>query len=203
MKKLKYFVLLLAALLILPFAVYAEDEDYEEDVAVEEVSEETSNEESSNDESKKVNVYLFRGDGCPHCQEAEEWFKSIEDEYGSYFKLVDYETWYNEDNAKLMQQVAEARGEEAEGVPYIIIGDQSWNGFAETYEGSILDQIKKVYAQDVSDRYDIMTYLSKINKGEKDDDKEESSNDVLSLIIIVVVAGGIGFGIYQARKKTN
>ena len=201
MKKLKFFVLLLAALLILPFAVYAEDEYYEEEAPVEEVSEESSSEDTSSDDSKKVNVYLFRGEGCPHCQEAEEWFKSIEGEYGSYFKVVDYETWYNEDNAKLMQDVASARGEEAEGVPYIIIGDKSWNGFAETYEEDILNKIKEVYAQDVSERYDIMNYLPYIKNGEKEEEK--SSNDVLSLIIIIVVAGGIGFGIYQARKKTN
>lgn len=200
MKKLKYLVLLFAAFLILPFAVYAEDE-YEDEGYVEEVAEETTSSEESNDESKKVNVYLFRGEGCPHCQEAEEWFESIKDEYGSYFKVVDYETWYNEDNAKLMEQVAEARGETAEGVPYIIIGNKSWNGFAESYEEEILEQIKSVFAQDVSERYDIMTYLPYINNDKKEEEK--SSNDVLSLIIIVVVAGGIGFGIYQARKKTN
>ena len=200
MKKLKYLVLLFAAFLILPFAVYAEDE-YEDEGYVEEVAEETTSSEESNDESKKVNVYLFRGEGCPHCQEAEEWFESIKDEYGSYFKVVDYETWYNEDNAKLMEQVAEARGETAEGVPYIIIGNKSWNGFAESYEEEILEQIKSVFAQDVSERYDIMNYLPYIKNGEKEEEK--SSNDVLSLIIIIVVAGGIGFGIYQARKKTN
>lgn len=200
MKKLKYLVLLFAVFLILPFAVYAEDE-YEDEGYVEEVVEESTSNEESSDESKKVNVYLFRGEGCPHCQEAEEWFESIKDEYGSYFKVVDYETWYNEDNAKLMEQVAEARGETAEGVPYIIIGNKSWNGFAESYEEEILEQIKSVFAQDVSERYDIMTYLPYINNGEKEEEK--SSNDVLALIIIVVVAGGIGFGIYQARKKTN
>lgn len=200
MKKLKLFVILLAAALIIPFTVYAEDENYEEEAPVEEVSEEAS-EETTGDDSKEVNVYLFRGEGCPHCQEAEEWFASIEGEYGSYFKLVDYETWYNEDNAKLMQDVAEARGEQAEGVPYIIIGNKSWNGFAESYEEDILAQIKSVFAQDVSERYDIMTYLPHIKNGEKEDEK--SSNDVLALIIIIVVAGGIGFGIFQARKKTN
>lgn len=200
MKKIKYLVLLLAAFLILPFAVYAEDE-YEDEGYVEEVAEEATSSEESNDDSKKVNIYLFRGEGCPHCQEAEEWFESIKGEYGNYFKVVDYETWYNEENAKLMEQVAEARGETAEGVPYIIIGNKSWNGFAESYEEEILEQIKTVFAQDVSERYDIMSYLPYINNGEKEEEK--SSNDVLALIIIVVVVGGIGFGIYQARKKTN
>ena len=200
MKKLKLLVLLFAAFLILPFAVYAED-DYEDEGYVEEVSEEVS-EESQSDDSKEVNVYFFRGEGCSHCAEAEAWFKSIEEEYGSFFKLVDYETWYNEENAKLMQDVAEARGETAEGVPYIIVGNKSWNGFTESYGEEILEQIKTVFAQDVSERYDIMTYLPYIKNGEEKEEKK-SSNDVLSLIIILAVAGGIGFGVYQARKKTN
>lgn len=201
MKKFMYLVLLFAAFLVLPFAVYAEDEDEDYEAPVEEVSEETTNSDSEAD-SKEVNVYFFRGQGCSHCAEAEEWFKSIEEEYGSYFKIVDYETWYNEDNAKLMQEVADARGEKAEGVPYIIIGDQSWNGFSESYTEDMINQIKSVYAQDVSERYDIMTYLPYIKDGKKvDDDKD--SNDALALILIILVTGGIGFGVYQARKKTN
>ena len=200
MKKFMYLVLIFAAFLILPFAVYAEDDEVE-DAQVEEVSEEVS-EETTGDDSKEVNVYFFRGQGCSHCAEAEEWFKSIEEEYGSYFKVVDYETWYNEDNAKLMQEVADARGEKAEGVPYIIIGDQSWNGFSQSYAEDMINQIKTVYAQDVSERYDIMTYLPYIKDGKKTDDSKDS-NDALALIIIILVTGGIGFGVYQARKKTN
>ena len=200
MKKFMYLVLIFAAFLILPFAVYAEDDEVE-DAQVEEVSEEAS-EETTGDDSKEVNVYFFRGQGCSHCAEAEEWFKSIEEEYGSYFKVVDYETWYNEDNAKLMQEVADARGEKAEGVPYIIIGDQSWNGFSQSYAEDMINQIKTVYAQDVSERYDIMTYLPYIKDGKKTDDSKDS-NDALALILIILVTGGIGFGVYQARKKTN
>ena len=139
MKKFMYLVLIFAAFLILPFAVYAEDDEVE-DAQVEEVSEEVS-EETTGDDSKEVNVYFFRGQGCSHCAEAEEWFKSIEEEYGSYFKVVDYETWYNEDNAKLMQEVADARGEKAEGVPYIIIGDRVFNGYSEQYDDDIKAKI--------------------------------------------------------------
>ena len=179
MKKLKYLLVLIVALL-LPIAVFAEGE------------------ETTSTESKEVKIYFFRGEGCPHCEEAEEWFKSIEEEYGDYFQIVDYETWYNQENAELMQRVAEARGEEAQGVPYIIIGDKSWNGFAEDYEEEMLSQIKKVFAQDVNERYDVMKYLTTGKKKE-----EKGSSDVLALILILLVVGGIGFGIYKAREKTN
>ena len=69
MKKFMYLVLLFAAFLILPFAVYAEDEDEEYEAPVEEVSEETTSSDSEAD-SKEVNVYFFRGQGCSHCAEA-------------------------------------------------------------------------------------------------------------------------------------
>lgn len=196
MGKLKYLVILFAAVLLLPMTVFAVDEE-----VVAENPEAT--ETTGTEDSKEVNLYFFRGEGCPHCEEAEQWFQSIEEEYGSYFKVVDYETWYNEDNAALMQKVAEARGETAEGVPYIIIGDKSWSGFTESYEQEILDQIQSVYAQDVSARYDIMKYLdgSAPKKDAKDEDK--GANDALVLILIILIAGGIGFGVNRARNTVK
>ena len=193
MKVLKYLVVLLAIFLIMPFAVFAEEEASNND-------ENTTEEASSNDnsDSKKVNVYFFRGEGCSHCAEAEEWFDSIKEEYSEYYNLIDYEVWYNTDNSDLMQKVADARGEEAEGVPYIIIGDKSWNGFDSSYEEDMINQIKSVYAQDVKDRYDIMTLLTDSKTSKKD----SNASDILVLLAIIVVAGGIGFVIYKARKAS-
>ena len=196
MVKLKYLVILFAAVLLLPMTVFAVDEE-----VVAENPEAT--ETTGTEDSKEVNLYFFRGEGCPHCEEAEQWFQSIEEEYGSYFKVVDYETWYNEDNAALMQKVAEARGETAEGVPYIIIGDKSWSGFTESYEQEILDQITSVYAQDVSARYDIMKYLDGSAPKKDAKDKDKGANDALVLILIILIAGGIGFGVNRARNTVK
>lgn len=176
MKKLKYLIILLIAALIIPFTVHAEGE-----------------------ESKEVKVYFFRGEGCSHCAEAEAWFQSIEEEYGSYFEVVDYETWYNQDNQELMQKVAKARGEEAKGVPYIIIGNQSWNGFAESYTPEMISKIQSEFEKDIDDRYDIIKLLPELLK-----DKESSTGeDILALLVILVVVGGICFGVYKARKKVK
>lgn len=175
MKKLKYLVILLIAALIIPFTVHAEGE-----------------------ESKEVKVYFFRGEGCSHCAEAEAWFQSIEEEYGSYFQVIDYETWYNRENSELMQRVAKARGEKAEGVPYIIIGNQSWNGFTESYGSEMIERIKSEFEKDVKDRYDIIKLLPEMEK-----EKDSTGSDILALVIILVVFGGICFGVYKARKKTK
>lgn len=176
MKKLKYLIVLLIAALIIPFTVHAEGE-----------------------EAKEVKVYFFRGEGCSHCAEAEAWFQSIEEEYGSYFEVVDYETWYNQENSELMQKVAKARGEEAKGVPYIIIGNQSWNGFTESYAPEMISRIQSEFEKDVDDRYDIIKLLPELIK-----EKESSTGeDILALLVILVVVGGICFGVYKARKKTK
>ncbi len=186
MKKFKFLLIMALALFVLPFSVLADEEEAEN---------------PTNEESKEVNLYLFRGEGCPHCQEAEEWFQSIEEEYGHMFNVIDYETWYNEDNAQLMQDVAETRGEEASGVPYIIIGNKSWNGFAESYEEEILEQIKSDYEVPVNERYDIMKLMSSNPK--KKAKEKSSGNDAVSLIIILVIAAAIIFGVYKARNTTN
>lgn len=198
MKKLKYLVLLLALVLILPFAVYAEGEEGEGEPVV--TNEEGSNNEDNTDQ--RAIVYFFRGDGCPHCQDAETWFASIQEEYGSKFVIKDYETWNNAENAELMTKVAEVRNDNATGVPYIIIGDKSWIGFDEgTMADEIKAQIDQVYAQPVNERVDSLALV-----GAGDDNKEEEkskSSDIVGLIVILAVAGLAGFGIYKARQHEN
>ena len=196
MKSLKILFVLLVALL-LPIVAFAEDEDT--DAATTEDGEVVMAEEGSNE----VNVYFFRGEGCSHCAEAEAWFESIEEEYGSKFKIVDYETWYNSENAELMQKVAKARGETAEGVPYIIVGNKSWNGFAEDYADEILAQIESEFETNVDERYDIMKLMETGGNAKVDDKDDKKSNDALSLIIILVAVGAICFGVYKASNSVN
>ena len=196
MKSLKILFVLLVALL-LPIVAFAEDEDT--DAAPAEDAEVVVAEEESNE----VNVYFFRGEGCSHCAEAEAWFESIEEEYGSKFKIVDYETWYNSENAELMQKVAEARGETAEGVPYIIVGNKSWNGFAQDYADEIIAQIESEFETNVDERYDIMKLMETGGNAKVDDKDDKKSNDALSLIIIIVAVGAVCFGVYKASNSVN
>lgn len=200
MKKLKIFLAIIACLLIVPFTVLAEGD---------------TDSASSNEDSKKVKLYFFHGDGCPHCAEAEEFFDSIKDEYGDKFEVVAYEVWYDTDNNELLQKIGEARDEKISGVPYILIGDKSWSGYASSLDDEIIDAIKSEYDKDVADRYDIMNYVdgSKGNSKALGDNSsnssnnsttvkdEKKSNDALAIVIMLVVAAGIGYGVVVARKK--
>ncbi len=173
MKRIKYLALLLTILFALPFAV---------------------------DAKEKINVYLFRGEGCPHCQEAEEFFDSINGEYGKYYNLVDYETWYDESNASLMEKVAKELDDEIEGVPYIIIGKKTWNGYASNLDDEIKKAIKDEYNKDSKDRYDV---IEKVGGSKPASEKSNVSGDILAILIIVLVVGGVITGIIFARKKSS
>lgn len=195
MKKIKLFLAIIMCLFAMPLAVLA-DEGSDDNVEV------TSGETEVQEEDNRVKIYFFRGEGCPHCADAEEFFNSIEEEYGQYYKILDYETWYNSDNAALLQKVGEARNEKISGVPYILIGDKSWSGYDDSFADDIKDTIKSEYEKAVADRYDIANYVDFTNAAGSVTEAAKKSNDAMVLIIILLAVAGITYGVVAARKKT-
>ena len=195
MKKIKLFLAIIMCLFAMPLAVLA-DEGSDDNVEV------TSGETEVQEEDNRVKIYFFRGEGCPHCADAEEFFNSIKEEYGQYYKILDYETWYNSDNAALLQKVGEARKEEITGVPYILIGDKSWSGYDDSFADDIKDTIKSEYEKAVADRYDIANYVDFTNAAGSVTEAAKKSNDAMVLIIILLAVAGITYGVVAARKKT-
>ena len=114
----------------------------------------------SND--KQVKMYLFRGHGCSHCYEFLEYVNDeLIKKYKKKITFEIYETWEHADNAKLMSKVGKLLGDDATGVPYIIIGDKSWIGYDPSWNEEITNQIDLMYSQEVEERYDIMDELNK------------------------------------------
>lgn len=110
------------------------------------------------EEKEKVNVYLFKGDGCPHCADAESYFNSLSEEEKNKFNLVRYEVWYNETNKNLMNQVAEKLEETVTGVPYIVIGEKTFSGFNDEIGENIMSFVTEMYESDA--REDIVSELA-------------------------------------------
>lgn len=77
-----------------------------------------------------VNAYLFYGIGCPHCAKASEFLKQIAPKYPE-LKIYEYEIYYDLKNSQLLKEVAHKLGINAGGVPFLVIGDQSYIGFSE------------------------------------------------------------------------
>ena len=91
----------------------------------------------------KTNIYIFWGEGCPHCEEAFNYFDSLRNEYGDYFNLYGFETWNNSDNALLLEKFGKALNIQPSGVPFIVIGDGYYIGFIPETSDILLKSIKE------------------------------------------------------------
>lgn len=76
-----------------------------------------------------VIIYMFWGDGCPHCAEAEPFLESLATKYPGV-ELKRYEVWYNTNNLDLLNSMANKAGFEPTAVPTIFIGDRHWTGYS-------------------------------------------------------------------------
>ncbi len=94
-----------------------------------------------NDNPDKVTVYFFWGEGCPYCSEEEPFLDSLEEKYPE-LEVKSFETWYNQENAELFQEVAKAYGIQARGVPTTFIGEEHWVGFSSSMEPEIEEYVK-------------------------------------------------------------
>lgn len=147
-------------------------------------------------EREKITVYLFRGEGCPHCAEAEEFFDELnnDEEYSKYYVLKDFEVWYDEDNAELMNEVAKKLDTTAGGVPFIVIGTKHFAGYSSSLADSIKATIKEQYE---SDSY--QDVVSAVRNGTEI--TKEESNKVIPIVIISVIAVATVIGLVFLTKE--
>ena len=76
-------------------------------------------------DEKVINIYLFYGDGCPHCA-AEEEFLSDYLKDRTDVKLYKYEVWYDSHNQELLSKVQKEMGTtNKNGVPFTVIGKKT------------------------------------------------------------------------------
>lgn len=106
--------------------------------------------------NESVNIYLFYGDGCPHCAALEEY---LNNEYSSdkNVTMYKYEVWNNKENQELWKKVENITGEEAKGVPYFVIGEEVYQGYSagSTWEKKVDRAIKKAKKNDYNDNVGI------------------------------------------------
>ena len=153
MKK-KLLLVLLTIILLLPINSYAISKSYEDKV---------SQITGSKVEENKINLYLFHGQECPHCEEERKWLEKIEDKYKDYLNVYKYEVWHDKNNAKMMEAVATSFGKKTEGVPFTVIGDTVFFGFSDTISSRIENKIKE-YSEIDSKKDEVkIPMLGKVN----------------------------------------
>lgn len=163
-------ILFMFIFLSIPFVLNAEEyipEKLEDSLKAEGISYDFKNFEYSDD---KVNVYLFRGQGCGHCEHFLEFVSdTLVKDYSDYFNFIGYETWRNSANESLMQKVKDYLNVSSKGVPFIVIGDKYFVGYGESRNEAIISLIKSEYEN--STRVDL---IKKFAYGD-----ESVSNDVI------------------------
>ena len=89
-------------------------------------------------EEGDITVYLFRGSTCQHCEDALEYINDHRDLIPENVEIVTYEVWDNEENATLMDTVAdilEVDKTDNYGTPFFVVGREYIKGYGtDTWE---------------------------------------------------------------------
>lgn len=115
-----------------------------------------------------VNLYLFYGDGCPHCAEEEKFIEEyLETEKSA--KLIKYEVWHSEENRKTWVKIQDKLNNHENGVPYLIIGDEVIVGYLD----GVTDENIKKYVKKYKNDKKYEDKVAKILKNEEVTPKKE------------------------------
>lgn len=112
-------------------------------------------------DEEEVRLYLFHQSTCPHCKEEREFLDSIKDDYPN-LDMVFYEIDTNEMNYNFYQKVKKQMNISSSGVPFTIIDNHYFIGFASSDGNTIRNMIENALSND-----DYVDVISKI-KNEED-----------------------------------
>lgn len=98
-------------------------------------------------EAEEVDITFFYGNGCPHCAKEEKYLSVIKSQLGQNVNIQTYEVWDNEENNELLTSVRTALNDKGEGVPFTVIGNQTFNGYSDEIaleiKQAIFDNLKQ------------------------------------------------------------
>jgi cytochrome c biogenesis protein CcdA/glutaredoxin len=97
-------------------------------------------------DAKSADLVLFYGRGCPHCAAMRDYLSTLHGRYPQLHVRA-YEVYFDGDNARLFERMANAYKFEIEGVPTAFLGDSVISGYAENMQPEIERQIRQCIAQ--------------------------------------------------------
>lgn len=118
---------------------------------------------------KDLNIYLFYGDGCPHCKEEEKWFESYLKK-NDYIKIHRYEVWYNKENQEKYSKVHDILNDTSSGIPYLIIGETVISGFDEEITPERIKNAVEYY-KNINYKDKVGIYLGVVEDKNEEDNK--------------------------------
>ena len=107
--------------------------------------------------SNKPNIYIFWGDGCPHCKALAKFISKLPAETKKQVNIYSFEVWSNKDNKSLMKNFGKYLNQDVRGVPFMVIGDKIFDGYSSgdtKTDQQILDTINTIIKnQGSTDQY--------------------------------------------------
>ena len=121
---------------------------------------------SSNIEEGKINLYLFYGRECPHCEEERIWLDKIIKEYDNKINVYYFEVWHNDENVIIMNKAKEKLEITSNNIPLTIISDKYYVGFSDTVASRIEENIKESLEIDNNSNMIKLPLLGNVNMKE-------------------------------------
>ena len=97
--------------------------------------------------SNKSNIYIFWGDGCPHCKALAKFISKLPAETKNKVNIYSFEVWGDKDNKTLMKNFGKFLDQDVRGVPFMVIGDKIFDGYSSgdtKTDQQILDAINTI-----------------------------------------------------------
>jgi len=95
-------------------------------------------------ENDTINMFVFYGDGCPHCTELHEYLDTSD--LPGNVNIIYYETWYDFFGKTQMGKALKVMNDTSSGVPYVVIGDQTFVGFAKGTTDVEIEKAIEIYS---------------------------------------------------------
>ena len=80
--------------------------------------------------NNKPNIYIFWGNGCPHCKALAKFISKLPAETKNKVNIYSFEVWSDKDNKAFMKKFGKYLGEDVNGVPFMVIGDKIFDGYS-------------------------------------------------------------------------
>ena len=116
-----------------------------------------SHESDINLSDNKPNIYIFWGDGCPHCKALAKFISKLPTETKNKINIYSFEVWDDKDNKSFMKNFGKFLDQDVSGVPFIVIGDKIFDGYSSgdsKTDQQILDAINAIIKnQGSTDQY--------------------------------------------------
>lgn len=110
-----------------------------------------------------INIYFFRGEGCPHCAEEEKFFEEELTKKYKNIKIYDFEVWNNKENSEILKKVKENFKVTNNNVPFTAIGNKYFTGFSSSTKDKIYEIIDNYQGKKTNTNNYKLPIIGKVN----------------------------------------